>query len=190
MNATETLKHEHEIILLVLQAAEREAQSIGQTGRVGISEVRKMLDFFTHFLDHCHHRKEEEHLFLKLQECGLPRESGPLAVMLHEHEEGKRLLVAIQQALPGAEAGDPDSTKVIKANLMVYAALLRGHIQKENNVLYPMADSMLSGEDQKALTEAFAKMEAEEIGEGVHERYHQLAHALAEGYAEVGRQEV
>jgi len=60
-------------------------------------------------------------------------------------------------------------------------ALLRAHIDKEDNVLFPMADQLLTAADQKELTEAFEKVEAEEIGEGVHDKYHQLAHELAEG---------
>jgi hemerythrin-like domain-containing protein len=55
---------------------------------------------------------------------------------------------------------------------------LRAHIDKEDNVLYPMADRLFTPEDQRALTKAFEKVEAEEIGEGVHEKYHQLAHDL------------
>ena len=42
-----------------------------------------------------------------------------------------------------------------------------------------MADQLLSAKDDQALFEAFEKIEAEEMGEGVHEKYHQLAHNLA-----------
>ena len=69
----------------------------------------------------------------------------------------------------------------MKNSLLAYAKLLRRHIQKEDNVLYPMADRVLTGQDQQALAEAFEKVEAQEIGQGVHEKYHRLAHELAEG---------
>jgi hemerythrin-like domain-containing protein len=54
-------------------------------------------------------------------------------------------------------------------------------IDKEDNVLYPMADRLFTPADQQALAEDFERVEAEEIGAGVHERYHQLAHDLAGG---------
>lgn len=57
--------------------------------------------------------------------------------------------------------------------------LLRNHIYKEDNVLFPMADRVLAADEQTSLEGLFEKVEAEEIGEGVHERYHQLAHELA-----------
>lgn len=41
-----------------------------------------------------------------------------------------------------------------------------------------MADRLLSREDQQALTSAFDRVEAEEMGEGVHEKYHQWVHKL------------
>jgi len=57
--------------------------------------------------------------------------------------------------------------------------MLRNHIEKEDNILYPMGDRLFSQEDQQSLSEAFEKIEKEEMGEGVHEKYHQLAHELA-----------
>jgi hypothetical protein len=47
---------------------------------------------------------EEKRLFVKMSERGLPLSGGPLAVMLHEHEEGRRLIRAAADALPLAAA--------------------------------------------------------------------------------------
>jgi hemerythrin-like domain-containing protein len=78
MMPTETLKHEHQIILMVLGAAEREAQSIQNSGKVQADELDRMLDFFRNFADRCHHaKKEEELLFVKMQERGMPVRGGP-----------------------------------------------------------------------------------------------------------------
>ena len=49
---------------------------------------------------------------------------------------------------------------------------------KENNILFAIADRVLTPEDQDELSAAFEAIEAEEIGEGVHEQYHQFAHEL------------
>jgi hemerythrin-like domain-containing protein len=178
MMPTETLKHEHQIILMVLDAAEREARSIQNSGKVQAEELDRMLDFFRNFADRCHHAKEEELLFVKMQERGMPVRGGPIAVMLQEHDEGRRRVKAVAEALPQARSGDPSALASVRSNLLAYVQLLRAHIDKEDNVLYPMADRLFTPEDQRALTKAFEKVEAEEIGEGVHEKYHQLAHDL------------
>ena len=54
MNATDVLKHEHKIILLVLEAVEREAQAIKDTGKVNADKLDKVLDFCRVFIDACH----------------------------------------------------------------------------------------------------------------------------------------
>jgi len=52
------------------------------------------------------------------------------------------------------------------------------HIGKEDRVLFPMADQVLSEKDQAELLERFEAVEQEEMGEGVHSRYHHLAEEL------------
>ncbi|MBC7263375.1 MAG: hemerythrin domain-containing protein [Chloroflexi bacterium] len=181
MIPTEVLKHEHEIILMVLDAAEREAGRVQDSGKVNADALDKMVDFFRNFADHCHHAKEEKQLFAKMRERGMPGDRGPIAVMLLEHDEGRRRVRAVAEALPQAQKGDSLAIRSLQENLSAYVQLLRAHIDKEDNVLYPMADQLFTPEDQRALAEAFEKIEAEEVGEGVHEKYHQLAYELAEG---------
>jgi hemerythrin-like domain-containing protein len=180
MTPTEILKHEHKIILMVLDAAKREVQSIRQRGKLHVAELEKMVDFIRNFADRCHHAKEENLLFVKMNEKGMPSESGPIAVMLKEHTEGRRRIKAISEAISKAQEGNPATLQTISENLDAYIQLLRNHIEKEDNVLYPMADKVFTGQDQQSLSEAFDKVEAEQIGEGVHEKYHKLAHDLSQ----------
>jgi len=182
MTPTETLKHEHKIALLILNAAEREAQLIQQeTGKVDLEKIDKMVDFFRNFIDRCHHTKEEKHLFPKMQERGMVNVAEPISVMMHEHEEGRERVKAIAEALSQTRGGVPSGIESLKNHLLAYVELLRAHISKEDNVLFPLADMLFTPEDQHALVDAFEKVETEEIGEGVHEKYHQLAHNLAKG---------
>jgi hemerythrin-like domain-containing protein len=179
MTPTETLKHEHKIILMVLDAAEREANSIKETGKVDADKLEKFVDFIRNFADRCHHAKEEGQLFVKMQERGMPKEGGPIAVMLMEHDEGRRHIKAVADAIEPATHGDTRAIFTINEHLQAYVNLLRMHIHKEDDILYPMADRFLTADDQRLLSEAFEKIEAQEIGEGVHEKYHRLAHDLA-----------
>ncbi len=176
---TEELRNEHRIILKVLDAAKREIDAIARTGEVREDFVLKLLDFVRNFADACHHAKEEKRLFVKMSERGMPLNAGPLAVMLHEHEEGRRLVKAAADALPPALLGDKRALQALKDGLAGYVDLLRAHIGKEDNILYPMADKMLTAEDQKTLAKAFERVETVETGTGVHEKYHKLADELA-----------
>lgn len=181
MIATDILRQEHRVISLVLDAAEREVRSIRGSGQVHVGRVEQMVDFFRGFADRCHHAKEEDLLFVRMAERGLPMQSGPIAAMLAEHEEGRHRVQAIAGALSEAGAGDAQAVRAVAENLMAYVVLLRAHIEKEDEILYPMADQLLTAEDRRALEAAFDRVEAEEMGAGVHEIYHHLAHQLAEG---------
>lgn len=181
MKPTEILMHEHQVILSVLEAAEREAKSIRQSGKVREITVRHLLDFLSNFADRCHHAKEENLLFRKMAERGMPTDSGPIAVMLHEHEEGRSHIRNIRRLLPEALEGDGDALDGIAEALESYAGLLRSHIAKEDNVLYPMSDHLLTPDDQRELADSFERVEREEMGEGAHDRYRDLALELFEG---------
>ncbi len=180
MTATEILKHEHKIVLKVLDAVRREAQAIADTGKLNVAKLDKILDFFRVFVDRCHHGKEEEYLFPTMEKRGIPADKGPIAVMLHEHMGGRNTVKAISEALARSSQGDAAATGEVAADLAILDEHLRSHIEKENEVLFPMADKAFTPEDQQALVASFEKHEAEEIGEGVHEKYHQLAHELAQ----------
>jgi hemerythrin-like domain-containing protein len=176
---TDVLKQEHTVVLLVVDAMDREAQAIRSGALVRADEVTKMVAFMREFTDGCHHNKEEKVLFPTLQELS-PQADGPVTVMLHEHEQGRAHARAIAAALPEAAEGDAAAAATVADNLAGYAELLRAHIEKENTVLFPFAERTLSADDKARLAAEFERIEEEETGAGVHEKYHALAHELAE----------
>jgi hemerythrin-like domain-containing protein len=179
MDPIEVLMHEHQVILAFCDAAVREASRLREGGPLDLQRVERMLDFIRNFADRCHHLKEENHLFTRMAERGFPVEVGPVAMMLHEHEQGRAHVRAIAEALPRAAAGERAAIVTIADNFTGWADLLRAHIFKEDNVLYPMARQALSAQDLAELEASFEKVERDEMGEGVHERYHQFVHELA-----------
>lgn len=180
--ALETLRDEHRVIehgLLVLEAM---ANRLEQGEAVPRERVASLLEFFRSFADGCHHAKEEETLFPELEGRGIPREGGPIGVMLHEHEEGRALQQRMRRASSNL-AEEADRQEFITA-AREYIALLRRHISKEDDVLFPMAQQVLTEADDEALLERFERHEREQLGEGVHERYHQLIHELEAEFGE------
>jgi hemerythrin-like domain-containing protein len=178
MTPTEMLMHEHKVILMVLDGLQRLCDRIERTGEVSASQVDQAVDFVRNFADRCHHAKEERHLFPAMQDRGMSAKAGPIAVMLAEHEEGRRLIAAVAAALPMARGKNKASVEEVRQNLLAYIRLLRAHIDKENLILFPMADRILDDADQDRLEKEFEKVEAEEMGEGVHEKYHRMAHEI------------
>lgn len=178
MKAIEDLKHEHRVIELVLTGLEGLARRAEAERRADRERADRALEILRNFADRCHHGKEERHLFRLMEERGVPREGGPIGVMLTEHEQGRGHIRALTESVAKAAAGAEEALGTFIAHADRYVALLRQHIQKEDNVLYPMAERLFSQADDEQLVEAFEAIERDEIGEGVHEKYHQWAHEL------------
>ncbi len=180
MKPTDILMQEHQVILGVLEAALQEARTMDATGEVDAERLDKMVEFFRSFADHCHHAKEEKELFALMEQRGLPAEGGPISVMLTEHDEGRRHVRALAEAAALAREGDTSAAASAARELQAFVKLLRNHILKEDTVLYPLADQILTDEDQSKLAEAFERIEREEVGAGIHEKYYQLARELTQ----------
>jgi hemerythrin-like domain-containing protein len=173
--ATEVLMSEHRVIEKVLAAVEKLAQ---RPGPIPIEPWEKALDFIRNFADRCHHLKEEGLLFPALEEHGIPREGGPIGVMLMEHEEGRGYVRAMAAALSAAGQDPGGAKERLVQNARGYLRLLREHIAKEDQILFVMVDAHLEAHEQKKLLEQFEEHESKEMGSGFHERYLELAREL------------
>ena len=136
------------------------------------------VDFLRGFADHCHHHKEEQILFPALAERGVPVEGGPIGVMLSEHETGRGYIRAMAEAIERHDRGEPKALQDLAAAARGYTQLLRAHIQKEDQVLFQMANQALTAEEQQAMAEEFDRVEEEVMGVGTHERYHKMLDTL------------
>ncbi len=181
MRATEELKTEHRVIEKVLTGLAGLAGRAQEAGAVAREAAERALEILRNFADRCHHAKEERHLFKVMEERGVPVEGGPIGVMLAEHEEGRGHVRGMAEHLAGAASGEGEAVRSFVARAQAYVELLREHIWKEDNVLFPMAEKVLSEQDDERLEEAFEAIEREEMGRGTHEKYHRWAEELAEG---------
>jgi hemerythrin-like domain-containing protein len=82
-------------------------------------------------------------------------------------------------ALAQIEEGDPSAANALFESAKNYLRLLREHIQKEDEILFPMADQTLGEAVQKQMLMAFAEHEAVEMGAGAHEKYLSIAEELS-----------
>jgi len=152
--ATSRLRDEHRHILAVANAMEvllRDADA----GRWDVDAFADCVTFIRLFADACHHGKEEDLLFPELEKGGLPREQGPIAVMLHEHQQGRAFARHMAGSLDGARAGDHKARATLRNAAAGYVNLIRGHIMKEDNVLFQMADQMVHGAPCRSLCAAY-----------------------------------
>lgn len=139
-NCIEELKSDHQQILTKLVELEKaiDQQKISQ------AKVEEFLHFTETFAEP-HHQKEEQVLFPALEKRGIPKEGGPIGMMLIEHTNKKEYISRMKEALQ-----EKDQIK-LKDNAQAMISLLRDHIYKEDNVLYPCAQKVLTAEEMVSL---------------------------------------
>lgn len=179
MRPTEILSAEHRVIEQVLDCLEKMAIQALELGTLDFVNARDAVRFLKTFADRCHHGKEEDRLFPLLAQRGIPAQVGPIAVMLDEHEVGRGFVRGMASAL---EATGEVGVRRFAAAARSFVELLRAHIAKEDNILFPMGEACLSDLDRARLLESFDQAESEEIGAGIHEEMIQIADRLAAHY--------
>ena len=155
--ATADLRHEHEVILQALGVLERAADVLAAGQPLSESTLADLVQFLRTFADRCHHGKEEDQLFPAMRAKGM---GGTLAVFLDEHEEGRGYLRTLASGASPAERA---------AAARRYVGMLREHIERENEVLFPLADGLFSAEEHGVLARAYEDVELDVVGAGGHE---------------------
>jgi hemerythrin-like domain-containing protein len=157
MKSVERLKAEHELIERGLELLEKAVARLeaGQPLPEGLAQWAPR--FFQQFADQCHHAKEEDVFFPLLARRGIPEQGGPIGVMLHEHGLGRDCVGRMRQA----SQAQPFDARTFADAARQYVPLLRQHIFKENNVLFRMAERVMSEADDADATGRFAQVEQE-----------------------------
>jgi hemerythrin-like domain-containing protein len=169
---------EHRLIEQVLGSLETYAVEIGDGRRPERGAVADYALFFRGFADACHHGKEEDILFQRLLQRGFARDAGPLAVMYHEHELGRRRVRELFELGAQPEPFAPAQTRQLIAAAAGFVPLLRGHILKEDRILYPMALRALTGPELDAMDAEFDAFAARVEQDGSGDRFRALAEDL------------
>jgi PAS domain S-box-containing protein len=173
---TEILMTDHETTEKVFAAFER---ALGGPTPPSTSVVSDALEYFTGYVEQCHNHKEEDHLFPIAEQRGLPRNGGPLAVMIGEHRKSEEALAALRGAAGMYVAGRNDALPALQEAFGQYAAVLKEHFWKENDILYPMALRMLGEAEAAEVVAGIEEVEAS-LGAGTRERYYRIAQEIVD----------
>jgi hemerythrin-like domain-containing protein len=174
---TDILMGEHKVIETVLAAMRRYADALQSGATVDSRGLEGLVPFMREFADAYHHAKEEHRLFPLLVERGLPASNGPVQVMCAEHQIGRDLVGQLERAIE-RHLGEPaQPANELPDALRAIADFYTQHIRKENNVLFPMADRILSDDDAATLVTAFEEA-AGPGGRQLRERFAHFADSL------------
>ncbi len=182
MQPTDILTTEHRLIEQVLNCLEKIARQADANKKLDKQSAREAIDFCRSFTEGCHHVKEEAQLFPVMEANGFAGGCSPVAVMQREHELGRLYVQGMEAVVEAAAAGDPEALKWFVQHVQSYVKLLREHMHKEDTCLFPSANHRLNENDQRQILIGFEKVEAEQVGQGTHEKYLNLANRLADRF--------
>jgi hemerythrin-like domain-containing protein len=170
MSATAGLIQEHQLILKYVDLMERCASLNLQNPDLQIlfDQSEFFIDFIHEFADTFHHAKEENILFRYLDIPGVLTHCNPIPQMSHEHEQARGYVRNMENALRSKNLHD------LAENAQHYACLLKMHIYKEDNILYPMAEQGLSDELKASISKEYAETEARLNSPAIWEKYEAL----------------
>ena len=153
MLATEDLMKEHQLILKYIDLMERYAEFDLKDliAPILFEKANFFIQFIHEFADHFHHAKEEDILFRYLEVPGVLTHCNPVPQMLFEHSKAREFVRNMENAIQTKEINE------LTVNAGQYARLLKEHIYKEDNILYPMAERGLSDEAKSSLLKEYTE---------------------------------
>ena len=117
MNPIKDLRDEHQAVKLTLKILDRINQNIECTGNMpGTDHIDQLMEFFSVFVDTCHHGKEEDLLFPAMEKIGVSKDNGPIGVLLHEHQLGRAYVKGMKDALSAYKEGNNDALNKFSEN--------------------------------------------------------------------------
>lgn len=180
---TRVLMEEHQLILRMITLLEHNSARMERGNFTEWKFFADALDFIRTFADSYHHAKEEDVLFSALVENGMPAQRSPIEAMHIEHEQGRAHARAMDGALQQIRAGETAQISALAQHARAYAGLLREHIDKEDTILYPLAERVLPEEMRPAIVDGY--MQAHTHAPEVAQRYralvehYEVAHSTA-----------
>lgn len=175
------MMEEHKMIKDVMGCLGKIVDEAVAQKKVNQEAAQTAIRFLREFADHCHHAKEEDRLFPAMEENGIPREGGPLGVMVMDHIAGREAIQGMVESMDKAAGGDAAAVKAFADHAREYISLLSDHISKEDHCLFGMADSAMDEDAQDDLLESFRRAE-QEAGGARHKKYLQIAQDLCRQY--------
>jgi regulator of cell morphogenesis and NO signaling len=153
--ALQALKNEHIPLRKQMEELKTFCDFMEKDGKVSdwvehMSNLRKKVKQFTDQLEP--HSEREEGALFPLMAKYIGKESGPIAVMEYEHKMAKKHLQTFEEETSQLSKPLKKEEASVMANHVVQAYLiLTEHFMKEENVLFPMAEKLLSKEEKGEL---------------------------------------
>lgn len=178
MRATDNLELEHRRIGKVAEACALFSDELRRGTTIPAKVLKSLVGFLQLYAERYHH-EEEQWLFGMLRQKGVPAGTCTIETLSREDDKLRVLIDQLAQATDVYAQTDAPATDMLADTLQSLALLYRDHIWKEDYLLLPVANKILSAEDQQLLAETFHLID-DSLGEEARRSVAQLSTAIKE----------
>ena len=156
-DAIRKLRDEHRSISSLLHGLKELARTaLDPSVRPDFSVFRAMIHYIDMFPERLHHPKEDVHLFPRLLKRAPAAATPVVGELRAEHVTGAALVRDLERKLVALEMNWPQGADQFAEAISEYADFHWDHMRKEEQVLLPLAEAVLTDDDWKAIGHAFA----------------------------------
>jgi hemerythrin-like domain-containing protein len=148
-----------------------------EKGEIDPDTLTSVVDFLRTYADKFHHAKEEAQFFPALEKRGVKPKGCPIGVLHNEHEQGRILVSALNDAIQKSKQGGVTANAEVGSHIKSMIGFYTDHIWKEDYLLFPMSKKVLTDSDQTELQQGFAKVDIE-MGDEFQSKYRHVVEWL------------
>jgi hemerythrin-like domain-containing protein len=149
------IRDEHRSIAAILHGMEYLVQRIrARRKKVDPRVFHAMLYYLDTFSERMHHPKEDQYLFKAMRERSAEADAH-IADLEEDHARGEDALRRLAQCLIRYEEGGEQEFPAFEREVENFVRNYRDHMRKEEDVLFPLAQRLLSAADWQAIDRAF-----------------------------------
>lgn len=168
---------EHRHIETVIKSL-ADAAAMLESRRLNVKKLREVVEFLRIYADQRHHQREEALFFPILVKHGVPAQGCPIGGLNHEHEKSRALVSALEEQISFYEQQRPGAGQALRRTLLEIIKLYQHHLWMEDAMVFPMAEKVISEDDNRELMIKFADLDRA-IGSEVIARLEEFAGGLS-----------
>lgn len=177
MEALRIISEDHRNLWRIAATIDIVADEMESGSKVDPAFFTSIFDYIEHFMDACHHTKEDDYLFPMLR-ARSQEAAAVLDRLQAEHRNGPEVLKSLRVKLADTATGKLGNADFAAA-LRTYTQSLKSHIRTEEKDAMPLAREVLTAQDWADIDRAFLDSEDPLFGEKAKAEFRELFHRIA-----------
>ncbi|MGE5893392.1 MAG: hemerythrin domain-containing protein [bacterium] len=166
---------EHRLMERFIDLMKEEAVRLRELKQIDLEFIAATVEFFTAYVDVCHHGKEEEILFKNLENRRIaPEHKRIMEELIREHVIGRTLIERLDRVKGRNTGKDATALNAVEECLREMIELYPAHIEKEDQRFFVPVMEYFSKHEQDSMLAAMYEFDRKLV----HEHYRKLVEGL------------